>query len=504
MRLPQGLIVCFLAVLASCGAGPSGPGDTDGVFADPQDQETASLVEPAAIPRSSGDEPAPAAAIVGPAFPGEGTGGPRVGFVSGTRFLVFSREEEPSFLVVDRELGQTFRVLGQPMGQAHPPFDSFQQIGFAIGAQHLDLDAAKEGGRILVRSAGGVQLVDLTDRGRMIAAWRGTPQHASIAPDGQTVAISTQNVVHLVRASDGAVGTYPAALGETGTAVRWGDRTVWWTVDGKLTRVDRETLHAITFAAPGATAANVVTSHEADAVAMVIASSDPGTPARVVVFAGDPHAPIMDLPAPSLESIVVDDAGTLVVWVERADGSADGADRGFLHAIDVAARSHVRFAMKGSGCSIAPERVEMVRAGKIITDASCRIGCPSVRWSSRTIAYDARSGLVLDDTSVKEERSFNEQMGEMQTTAEDTATRLGIPVAEMMHDAAKGTLLLVRPTGLAVTKPSDAREAPIPLDDSADAYLSELAFSPDGSVVAGIVDGRARAWDTETGRSLVR
>src|SRR5690606_38069128 len=97
------------------------------------------------------------------------------------------------------------------------------------------------------------QLVDLAERGRMIAAWRGTPVSVSLAPDGEMFAVATSDAMVLVRASDGGFAAYPAAFGDAGGAPRWGERAVWWIADGKLRRVDRATLRSSIVAAPAGT-----------------------------------------------------------------------------------------------------------------------------------------------------------------------------------------------------------------------------------------------------------
>jgi len=216
MRRVSLLIAGFVVVTASCGNRPEVPGDTEDVA-----PQTLPL-EP--FPTAQDVEVENAKAPAPPVAPSFAAPESRVGFVAGTRFTVFAREEEASFAVFDRERGETFRVLGTPLGEAAPTFDRYFDFGLSQGAPQLRRESANEG-RMLVRSIGGVQLVDLGDRGRMIAAWRGTPSSASIAPDGRSYSVSTSDAIHVVRAEDGAVATFNGSA-DGPIVPHWGERNV--------------------------------------------------------------------------------------------------------------------------------------------------------------------------------------------------------------------------------------------------------------------------------------
>lgn len=492
MRPLPGFGVILLAVLASCAAGSSGQGDTDGVGGGPQD----AVSPPEAAPAEEVAEPPTPLppAVVGPA-----QAPAALGFVGGTRFIVaadmIEDGESASFLVVDREAGETFRVLGQPMGERRLGASSFAELGVSPGAPRLELDATANG-RMLVRSAGGVQLVDLGARGRMLAAWRGTPLAASLAPDGESFAVIAEGATHLVRASDGAIGTYPTSDG--GSVVSWGERAATFSESDRLVRIDRATLRAASFRSSRGPV-TIAASTDATTVAFATAPAD-GAPATVQVFDGDPGAPVLSLASPTVEDLRASADGAFVVWIERQERN-DGADHGFLHAIDVAARSHARFPMLGAGCSIVPESVRSVRDGTIATDASCRLGCPSVRWSERTVTYDARSGRVISDETVETSQSWNEQVAATEAFVEGIATRLHVGHESILRGGSD-TFLVGRPNGVSIA--SSPPVATTPLEDSAGASVDALLVSPDGKVIAGLAAGRLRAWDAITGSSLVR
>lgn len=160
--------------------------------------------------------------------------------------------------------------------------------------------------------------------------------------------------------------------------------------------------------------------------------------------------------------------------------------------------------MTGSGCAIAPETVQRVSGGEIVTDASCSLGCPSVRWTHRAVTYDATSGRILEDTSTTEERSANEQLAEEKARIDHVAARLRLEPAAMMRAPGNDQLVVARGGALALVALSDRAAAPIALESSEGAKVDSIAFSLDGSIVAGIVDGRARAWDTATGAATLR
>ncbi len=492
MRIGSSVFVAFLVVMTSCGTSPEGQPDTEGVAERTPTFSFETTEESSKIPDIAPLPPPPVAPS--PAI-SEGT---RVGFTAGNRFVVFAREEEPSFVVFDRDRGETFRVLGAPLGDAHPTYDRYADVGLAPGALQWSLEGDGHG-RILVRSTGGVQLVDLADHGRMIAAWRGTPIAASVAPDGAAFAVSTRDAMHIVRASDGAIGSFPASFGDSSASAHWGTKNVYFVTKEELTRVDRETLKPAKVKAHGDDARFAMS---ADAEVIAVAAG--GT---VVVYASSESEsapkPVMRLPAPDLVDIRVQADGANVVWVEQRIDETN-SDNGHLHTIDVAARTHVRFAMVNSGCGNAPEYLQEVADGKIKTDPSCAIGCPSVRWTRRTVVYDAKTGAKLEDESYTEEKSWNEQQGELRDEVESLANKLHVKLEEMTHQPAKdgGRFLLAKEKGLELVAPKTSDG--IPLEASKDAYLAGLTFSNDGALVAGMVDGRARVWEAATGRAILR
>jgi hypothetical protein len=205
------------------------------------------------------------------------------------------------------------------------------------------------------------------------------------------------------------------------------------------------------------------------------------------------------------EQLAVDREGTNVVWIERFIDEERFTDTGHLHVIDVAARTHLRFPMTNSGCRNAPERIEAVRDGKITTDPSCSIGCPSVRWTHRSVTYDTHTGKIVRDVSSTDSASWNEEQSALRSAVDAAAARFGVETSAMLEQprAARTSFAIERAVGLAIVELS-AGPAPIELQESKGASVSELTFSSDGSILAGIVGGRMRAWDGATGRALLR
>lgn len=487
MRRSSALLVALFVVMTSCGSLPDVPEDTEHVAAQPPVAPAAEPVDEPVIPSAP---LAPVPATTGPAAPPAA----RVGFV-GDRFILVGQEDEPSFSVFDRARGETFRVLGAPLGDAMSLGNRFLDFGLAHGAPQWSLHTGGDS-RMLVKSVGGVQLVDLADHGHMIAAWRGVPAWASLAPDGRTFSVTTASAVHIVRADDGAVATFATRSTPFPT---WGDTKVYWTADGAFTRVDRETLEASIVRAPDEKA-QFAASHEGTVVA--IASKG-----NVLLHVAGTSAPILQIASPDeTAQLTVDRDGTSVVWIERAIDEKTFSDKGHLHVIDVGARSHVRFPMTNSGCGNAPETIEAVRDGQIITDPSCSIGCPSVRWTHRSVSYDARTGKIVRDVSHKETASWNEEQGSLGNEVDAAVTREHVEPKAMLAQERRGSptqFVVERASGLSIV-PLTAGATPLDLEDSAGASVTDLTFSSDGTVLAGVAGGRMRAWDGATGRALLR
>jgi hypothetical protein len=121
---------------------------------------------------------------------------------------------------------------------------------------------------------------------------------------------------------------------------------------------------------------------------------------------------------------------------------------------------------------VAPDTITSVGGGRIVTDASCSVGCPSVRWTERRITYDARTGAVVSDVSFEEPKSYNEELDELRERLTNAADKLGVDSARCC------TYRGVAP---------DA-----------------LAFSPTGALVAATVAGSPRVWDGASGRLILR
>lgn len=484
----------FLVAFVSCGAGPDVPDETQGVSSGPHAPE-----EPAAAPVA-----APAPSVVRPATASElPTQGIAVGFAEGGRFVLVASADAtnrfgPSFEVIDVARGTRFRVLGEPMGAVETTYSPFREGGFLPGAPRITL--VEDGhGRVLVRSPGGVQLVDLHDGGAMRAAVRGEPMTAGIAQDGEAFFVKDADGVSVVRTSDGAIARIPVSQPH-GVQVAFGPESVVVDEGSRVVVVDRATLRTTTLRAArddGRAAAS-----DGLAVALVAERQDPTHPDPTgydVQVLGHGR-PVARVKSTSFESPLFDKERGLAVWVERlTPDEAAWRDRGFVHAVDATTGKDLRFALRGSGCGNAPEYVERIEDGKLVTDASCSLGCPSVRWSKRTIVYDLATGSVLSDTSVESATSWNEEMALVETWLESTATSLGVDVDDVTRVPDSMDTLAATPKGLVRVGPPGR----IAIEGSRGARIASVALSKDGALAAGIVDGRARVWDLVAGRALV-
>jgi hypothetical protein len=479
----------FLLAFVSCGAEPDVPDETQRVSSGPHAPE-----EPAAAPVA-----APAPSVVGPAttseLPPEGIA---VGFAEGGRFVLVAGANGTqvvgaSFEVVDVARGTRFRVLGAPMGAVETTYSPFREGGVLPGAPRLAL--VEDGhGRVLVRSPGGVQLVDLHAGGAMRAAIRADPMTAGIAEDGEAFFVKDADGVSVVRASDGAIARIALSTPH-GVQVTLGPESVVVDEGPCAVVVDRATLRTTTLRAARDDGRAVAS--DGLAVALVAERPDPiGYDVRVLGH-GRPTARVHSA---SFESPLFDKERGLAVWVERlAADEPPWRDAGFVHAVDANTGKDLRFALRGSGCGNAPEYVERIEDGKLVTDASCSLGCPSVRWSKRTIVYDLATGSVLSDTSVESATSWNEEMALVETWLESTAKSLGVDIADVTRVPDSMDTLAATPRGLVRVGPPGRVE----IEGSRGASLASVALSKDGALAAGIVDGRAMVWDLVAGRALV-
>jgi hypothetical protein len=269
-------------------------------------------------------------------------------------------------------------------------------------------------------------------------------------------------------------------------------------------RVDRGTLAASVIAAPPGADVQVAASEDADVLAVAWPARD-GAPAAVAVHAGGAPRADRRVETPSVEGLGVSAAGTTVAWIERGAASIDAlTDDGYLHTLDPVSGAHRRVHMRGSGCAVAPEVITRVEEGAVLSDASCSLGCPSVRWTRKTVRYDAASGRILAETSTTETQSYNEESAALSDRLGDVAADLGVARSALLGVGTEDTLVVVTGSGaLAVVGVSDPLGSRVDLERSAGASLASVVLAPDASVVAAVLGGRAAAWDAATGRRLL-
>lgn len=487
--VPSLAFASLLLAFVSCGAPADVPEETQAVSSGPHAPEEEPHGEVTAPPPRAAEPAAPSG------LPLEGVA---MGFAEGGRFVIVARADGtqavgPSFEVTDVARGARFRVLGAPMGALERTYSPFREGGVLPGAPRVAL--VEDGhGRVLVRSPGGVQLVDLHAGGAMLAALRGEPVSAAIAEDGEVFTVEEDAAVSVVRASDGAIARVPVS-NPHGTQVSFGPESVVVTEGPRAVVVDRATMRVTTLRATGE--GGRAEASDGLAVALVAERREASGYDVQVLSRG---RPVSRIQSASVEGVRFDTARGLAVWVERLEPS-EGAwrDVGFVHAVNAATGMDVRFPLRGSGCANAPEYVERVEDGKLVTDASCSLGCPSVRWSKRTVVYDLTTGDVLSDTSVESATSWNEEMGLVETWIDSTATSLGIAVTDVTRVPDSMDTLAATPGGLVRVGPPGR----IAIEGSRGASLASLAVSKDGALAAGVVGGRTLVWDLVAGKALV-
>ena len=91
----------------------------------------------------------------------------------------------------------------------------------------------------------------------------------------------------------------------------------------------------------------------------------------------------------------------------------------------------------------------------------------------------------------------------VRVTAGPAPTMMKAPKARMNQPNSERFLVDRSHADLVFTALNDTTPG-IELETSEGASLSELTFSHDGSVLAGIVNGRMRVWDAKTGGALLR
>jgi hypothetical protein len=181
MRMRR-LFLAFFALISSCGPAPEGPQDTPPVAGGTQ---AGGPTDPVALPVAQRpDVPPPAAPSTGASsIPDVDDAAVLVGF-AGSRFAVV--DTHASTLVFDTDTGSAFGVYGHALHVEGPTWDIWSAVNFKGDVVASRVVTSKGGLRMVMRTEGGVQVVDLGRRGAMLTGLRREDvRAASVSPSGR-------------------------------------------------------------------------------------------------------------------------------------------------------------------------------------------------------------------------------------------------------------------------------------------------------------------------------
>ena len=486
MRMRR-LFLAFFALISSCGPAPEGPPDTQGVARGTQPGGLAAEVAVPTIQRL--DAPSPAAAGQGASsIPNVDEGAVLAGF-AGSRFAVI--DTPSSTLVFDAESATAFGVLGHALRVEGAAWDIWLSVNFEGDVLRSGVVTSADGLRMLVRTAGGVQAVDLTQRGAMLTGLsRADVRGASLSPDGETFAAWTDVELTVVRVDGGARVSYPLAAGQA-PVVQWAPRSVVWTDLASARIVDLASWRLQTTEGAGA---NVTLSK--DGSTAVVAQ-----PSLVEVWRSGEARPAARVVTQLVTNVVVDETGRNVGWVEYSDEYAADA---VLHTLETATAAHHHFASQAA-CHLTHEYLLGIENGELRTDGQCSPGCPSVARQSQLRTYDVKTGKVTKRWDGDVERPFNEEVGARTSIGENLAKVFGFDMGTTLpikHHPSADRALVERPDALRLV---DHRTGAglATLERSADFSVQSVHFWPEsGERVIGIARGVVVVWDTASGERV--
>lgn len=489
------------ALISSCGAPPEGGLDTASVGAETR--------APDALRPVRGDEATAAGGSVEAAAPSVSlpplAATELVGF-AGERFAVVDTAE--GTIVFDAEYSSAFRVYGHPLTTSASSFDPWEDAGLYVDSRKSDVVTDASGTRMLMRTEHGVQAVDLSQRGALLAGWRGDARGASLSADGEMFATWSDAAITLVRVSDGARVAYAIEQESThdGIGVAWTPRSVHWIDIHGVHLVDRATWREQRIDLPHAT---VLASKEGTTFAVYRDAKRDHDEPRAVVSPGvvevwrlGESKPAARVTSAFVASAIMDPDATKIAWVEYTEE----IESAHLHTLDVATGVHVRFASKATGCRRSYERLVTIENGELHTDGECSTGCPSFTRQAQLMAYDFASGRVVRTWQGPLEPAPNLAFGARLTVREQLAKRYGFDPAEsglpILHHPSQDLVLVGGEDGLRLDDvPSGARRVKL---GSAVGFPPNAAhFWPNSaSRIVGVLPGEIAVWDAATGTRI--
>ena len=488
MRMRR-LFLALFALVSSCGPAPEGPPDTVGVAPGPRSEGPEGPVAFAATERPEASPPRAAPTSSIPNVEKDAT---LVGF-AGSRFAIV--ETRGSTLVFDADTASAFGVYGHPLTLAtNGAWDIWANANFTGDVLSSSVITSADGSRMVVQTEGGVQVVDLGNRGKMLTGLRMEDvRGASVAPDGESLAAWNARELTLVRVGDGARVSYPlAASGDREVNLQWSARAAFWTDGASARIVDRATWRLQTTEGSDA---RLTASKDGSVVVALL-------PSLVEVWRAGEARPATRVVAKNVANVVVDEPGRYVAWVEYS-GEYDA--KSDLHTIEVETGAHHSFAGQAKNCQLTHEYLLGIENGELRTDGECSPGCPSLTRQSDFRTYDVKTGKVLKHWMGDVERPFNEGFGARLSMADELSKTFGLPVGDprpIKHHPSADLVLVERPDALRlVDDRSGAARAT--LERSADFSVAIAHFWPEsGSRIIGVGGGQVVVWDTASGERV--
>jgi WD40 repeat protein len=463
MRFRPSFLGIF-AVILSCGPAPEGPPDTVAV--------------------GSGTQPAAAATAAAAAA--------LVGF-SGSRFAVLDAAD--ATVVFDADARSAFRIDGQAIRTPYIGSDMWMDVNLTGNEPTSKLEASADGRRILVRTAEGIQAVDLSSHDAPLASDEGgaSAGGATMAPDGEAFATWNDEVVTVVRIRDGARVAYPITpLGYAEPTITWTSKSVSWADADGASLVDRATGNAHHIAMDGAT---------------LVVSKDGGIAAAyrdgvVELWRAGESSPAAHVASAFAANLIMDATGSKAAWVEH---SGKPEERAYLHTLDVASGAHARFAAQAAHCELSPESLVAIENGKLQTDGECSPGCPSISRQPDYLAYAFDSGRVLRHWMGDAEPPYNDELSVRSFAAEQLAKRYGFreeAPLPIVHHPSHDVVLVEGPDALRLADVVSGDELAVLLGSVGFPASSAHFWPGTGALVVGARAGSIAIWNAATGERV--
>lgn len=504
MRVSKLGSLVILALLSSCGPTGDGDPDTRSVGLETHDREAPNGDRPAP-PDSAKSAAAPsAAADVDRGVPRDIDAPKLVGF-AGSRFVVFDTEERT--VVFDRDTEHAFGVFGHALTETTGVYDEWQQLRLVPAGIPTSVIASVDGGVLLVRTAVGIQAVDLTNHGALLTGWRGDAHRASLAPDGSAFVVWNTDFVDVVRTKDGAHAKLAAHVtADTPPVIGWADNGS----NAIATITDHDGARIVdpsSFRTGHVSMSDAHVSSSADGASFVVwRHGDAMSPGVVEVWQLGDAKPRARITSATVGQVTLDGPhASHIAWSEH---SGEYNAKTFFHVLDTTSGVHVRFAATGD-CPIAEERLVGFEDGALKSDAECSPGCPSLSSQAQFIAYDITTGARVKSWSGELFPPFNDDFAKRSGRVETLATRLGVAARTessdfpMIHHPKDASVLVVTRAGARLVDDETGALATA-LDASSGFDVEAMHFTPDGAFIIG-TDGEsspAVIWRASDGKRV--